>query len=213
MKAILFDFDGTLADTLPNIYHSFKSIFKTYDQSNFSSEEIMKMFGPPETEIIDLHLQHEDKESAKEDYYHEYEKNHSLYVKRNEEITEVLHTLKDNGVKLGVVTGKSKRSLGLSLKELGMENIFSVMITGNDVKNPKPDPEGIEMAIKKLNLKKTDAIYIGDSDSDIEAGNRAEITAYAAQWLPNFETAEYDHQPKERIRSVSEFKDIIQEAN
>lgn len=51
-KGIIFDFDGTIADTLPLCFYSFKEIFRKYNQRDLSSEEVLDMFGPSEVGII-----------------------------------------------------------------------------------------------------------------------------------------------------------------
>jgi pyrophosphatase PpaX len=69
-KGIIFDFDGTIADTLPLCFHSFKEIFSKYDQRDLSTEEIIDMFGPSEVGIIHQNLNNSDQiESAIQDYY------------------------------------------------------------------------------------------------------------------------------------------------
>ena len=62
MKAIIFDFDGTVADTLPTIYYSFQTIFKQFDDEELNDEDVKAMFGPSEVGIINHKLTYEDKE-------------------------------------------------------------------------------------------------------------------------------------------------------
>lgn len=72
MKAVIFDFDGTLANTLPICFKAFQHAFKEFDHKDLSSEEIKAMFGPSETGIIRQNLVHANKDAAIERYYEKY---------------------------------------------------------------------------------------------------------------------------------------------
>lgn len=209
MKAVILDFDGTLANTLPICYSAFKKVFREFDNRELSSEEIKAMFGPSETGIIRDNLLHENKEQAIEMYYETYTAFHEDLVERNQEIDDLLKYLKNMGVKLGIVTGKAKRSLDISLKALQMEDLFDVIITGDDVTDPKPHPEGIIKALSNLGLEKSEAIFVGDSDADIQAGAKAKIYTVGVQWLPDYQTSEFTIKPDSFFESVAEFLQFI----
>jgi pyrophosphatase PpaX len=209
IKAIIFDFDGTLANTLPICYYAFQNVFKKFDDKNLSSEEIRAMFGPSETGIIRENLLNINKEQAIELYYEKYAVHHNALVEPNNEINDLIRYLKGKGLKLGIVTGKAKRSLDISLKALQMENIFDVIITGDDVINPKPHPEGINKALSLLDVKNNEAMFIGDSDADIHAGVQANVLTVGVQWLPDYQTLEFSIEPHSSFNSVSEFIDFF----
>lgn len=208
MKAIIFDFDGTLANTLPICYYAFQHVFKEFDNRDLSSEEIKAMFGPSETGIIRENLKNMDKDQAIEMYYAKYSENHEKLVEHNHEINQLIRDLKDNGIKLGIVTGKARRSLDLSLKALQMESFFDVMITGDDVINPKPDPEGVLKALSFLGVENHEAMFVGDSDADIHAGVQANVLTIGVQWLPDYQSLEFTIEPDSIITSVRGFLDF-----
>lgn len=205
IKAIIFDFDGTLANTLPICYYAFQNIFERFDNKELSSEEIKAMFGPSETGIIKENLLNTNKERAIELYYEKYAEHHKALVDPNHEINDLITFLKEKGLKLGIVTGKAKRSLDISLRELQMENIFDVIITGDDVIKPKPHPEGIHKALSRLNVKNNEAMFIGDSDADIEAGIQAKVFTVGVQWLPDYQSAEFSIEPHSSFNRISDF--------
>ncbi|HJV17604.1 MAG TPA: HAD family hydrolase, partial [Bacillales bacterium] len=130
---------------------------------------------------------------------------------KNEEINNLLKRLKNDGYKLGIVTGKARRSLDLSLKRLEMTHFFDVIITGDDVESPKPHPEGINKALEQLNVSNNEAIFIGDSDADILAGKQANIHTIGVQWLPNYQTIEFSVQPDELYSNISDFNQFLAE--
>ncbi|WP_349407435.1 HAD family hydrolase [Pseudalkalibacillus sp. SCS-8] len=208
MKAAIFDFDGTLADTLPLCFHSFNRVFYHFDQKDFTSDEIKEMFGPPETDIIRNQLKSDDHEDAIEMYYEEYMSKHSDFVQFHEELHHLLTQLKREGIKLGIVTGKSRRSLKISMDELRMNEFFDITITGDEVENPKPHPEGVIQALRDLNIKKEDAVFLGDSDADIEAGKRAGLYTIGVKWLPNTQVTEFAVKPDHVMQDVNEFMNL-----
>ena len=187
MKAILFDFDGTLAHTLPVCFEAFQEVFRRFDERELTNEDIISMFGPSETGIIRENLKHTDSSSAIELYYTVYSETHDKLVPHSPEIIELLGDLRRKGYQLGIVTGKAQRSLDLSLEALKMTSYFDVVITGDDVTNAKPHPEGIQQAMKRLGVTNEDTIYLGDSDADILAGIDAGVRTVGVYWLPNYQ--------------------------
>ncbi|CEG26211.1 HAD family hydrolase [Bacillus sp. B-jedd] len=210
IKAILFDFDGTLADTLPVCFSSFEGVFKDFDNRDVTTEEIKSMFGPSETGIIRENLKNKNAEKAIERYYEIYQERHKDLVEGNDEMTALIKQLKNDGYKLGIVTGKARRSLDISLECLELTNYFDVMITGDDVDSPKPHPEGIFNAMDYINVGMNEAIFLGDSDADILAGKKAGVYTIGVQWLPNFQTEEFSVQPDAFFKSIEELNAFLQ---
>lgn len=209
MNAIVFDFDGTLANTLPICFYAFQSVFKEFDKRELSSDTIKEMFGPSETGIIRNNLLHPNKEEAIEYFYQNYLESHKSLVDVNPDILELLKSLKEADIKTGIFTGKAKRSLDISLKALNMEGLFDVIITGDDVIKPKPDPEGLLKALSLLQVENSEAIYIGDSDADILAGVQANVYTIGVQWLPEYQTSTFSEQPDVIIKSVKELQRLL----
>lgn len=209
MKAIIFDFDGTLANTLPICFYAFQRVFKEFDNKDLTSEEIKEMFGPSETGIIRNNLSNPNKEEAIEFFYEKYSELHRSLVENNPEILELLKSLKEIDIKLGIFTGKAKRSLDISLKALDMEGMFDVIITGDDVVNPKPDSEGLLKALSLLGVKNSEAIFVGDSDADIIAGVKADVYTIGVQWLPEYQTSIFTEEPNVILKSVEEFRSSL----
>lgn len=204
IKAIIFDFDGTLADTLPVCFLAFESVFEKFDNREVTSEEIKAMFGPSETGIIRDNLKNNNYDEAIELYYEIYRDRHENLVQNNEDINTLLKRLKTNGYKLGIVTGKARRSLDISLDCLGLDNFFDVIITGDDVEFPKPHPEGINKALDYLDVLPNEAVFLGDSDADIMAGKQANVLTIGVHWLPNYQTIDFNVQPDEVYSSINE---------
>jgi len=205
-KAILFDFDGTLADTLPVCFYSFQKIFSKFDNRVISNEEIIAMFGPSEVGIIQNNLQNKDRlNEAIEDYYYFYESEHSNLVRANQEVIDLLSRLQQEGILIGIVTGKARRSYEISVNQLFTRRMFNVSITGDDVVDPKPHPEGIIKAMNFLDCSPQETLFVGDSNADIEAGTRANVKTVGVNWLDNSHGSKFLIRPDYEFLRISDF--------
>jgi phosphoglycolate phosphatase/pyrophosphatase PpaX len=93
-----------------------------------------------------------------------------------------------------------------------MEDLFEVLVTGDDVIDPKPHPEGVFKALTLLNVQKEDAIFIGDSEADIVAGLQAGVVTIGVQWLEDYQTADFNTQPNQLFKEINDFKQFLQES-
>ncbi|WP_430787627.1 HAD family hydrolase [Virgibacillus flavescens] len=209
IKAVIFDFDGTLANTLPICFYAFQQVFKEFDNRELSSDEIKSMFGPSETGIIRENLLHPNIEQAIELYYTNYKEKHTELVEFNQHMDDLLRFIKAKGMKLGIVTGKARRSLDISVQALNMEGWFDVSITGDDVTHPKPHQEGVLKALSILGIENNKAMFIGDSEADILAGKRADVYTIGVNWLPAFQANEFTTIPDSSYSSIADFMNFL----
>ncbi|SDX67240.1 HAD family hydrolase [Paenibacillus sp. CF384] len=211
IQAVLFDFDGTLADTLPLSFNAFRSVFKQHDHREVTNDELVAMFGPTEEGIIDENFTNKAAVlQAIEDYYSFYEKGHDHNVPNEQELVDLLQHLKEQGVKIGVITGKSRRAFAISSEALQLQQFFDVTITGDDVDKPKPDPEGIHKALHILGVDSSNAIFVGDSNADILAGKAAGLRTYGVRWLSTYQSSVYDILPDGLFNSVAQFYKLLE---
>src|SRR5690554_3031831 len=104
---ILFDFDGTVADTLSVCFHAFQEVFNKYDNRTLSNQEIIAMFGPSEVGIIQQNLINKNHmNEAFNDYYLYYEREHQNLVSMNRDVHELISIIHKKGILTGIVTGK-----------------------------------------------------------------------------------------------------------
>ncbi|WP_028983089.1 HAD family hydrolase [Sporolactobacillus terrae] len=203
---VLFDFDGTLANTLPLTVHAMKKVFKRFDSRTVTTDEVIAMFGPPEEKMISMNLTNQaDVAEAVEFYFVIYEKQHDAYVEKNLEIFKLLHLLRDRNINIGLITGKARRSYLISEKKLGFGGKFDSIITGDDVSVAKPDPEGINRTLKKFDALPEESIYIGDANGDTLAGKAAGIHTAAVQWLEMAQSSEFPAKPEFYWTKVEQF--------
>jgi HAD superfamily hydrolase (TIGR01549 family) len=190
--AFIFDIDGTLTSTNQLIFDSFNFIAKKYLNKTFTDDEIISMFGPPENDIL-KRLCGENYESARKDYFTYYSKNHwkaELYSG----IKEILEHLKSKNYPIGIFTGKGRDASLITLKKLGVDHYFDLIVTGDDVENHKPSPEGILKFVNHFKLKPDRVLMIGDSASDVKASREAGIKIASVLW---------DSYGKEEVKTLS----------
>ncbi|MFZ0452238.1 MAG: HAD-IA family hydrolase [Ignavibacteriaceae bacterium] len=179
-EGIIFDIDGTLTSTFDLIFASFNYVMKKYLNKNYSNEEIINLFGPTEDQILD-ELCGDNSEKAKEDYYNFYSENHHM-AELYPGIKELLEYIKSKDVHLSIYTGKGRKAAAITLKKLEIYNYFDLIISGDEVKEHKPSPEGIELFTDKFNLQKKKVLMIGDAPSDIKAARSAGVEIASVLW-------------------------------
>jgi len=209
---ILFDFDGTLADTLPASFDAFRTVFKKYDGQDVTNEQLVAMFGPTEDEIITRNFTKlEAVSEAILEYYDLYEKAHGSMDEINS-IRELLMVLKEDGRHIAVVTGKSRKAFDISSEALQISSYFDYVVTGDDVEKPKPDPEGIFKTMKFVGASPEEVVFLGDSNADIVAGKAAGVLTYAVQWLSTYQSVEYEVKPDGIFKHVADFAALFKDS-
>ncbi|MFK7695367.1 HAD family hydrolase [Paenibacillus sp. HJGM_3] len=196
LTTLLFDFDGTIADTLPVCFHALRGVFLEYDGIHLDNEAIVALFGPTEPDIIRINLKRNaEAERAVERFYALYDTHHPELVPVSDSIASMLSDLKRQGYKLGIVTGKGSHSLAISLRHLGLSGLFDVEISGDDVTVPKPHPEGVLLAMSRLQSTPEETVFLGDSIADVRAGKAAGVPTIAVQWFDHVQTRAFEVEP------------------
>ncbi|MEM4461043.1 MAG: HAD family phosphatase, partial [Nanopusillaceae archaeon] len=155
IKGVFIDLDGTLINSLPVYAETYRILFEKLNIK--TDENFIKNNG-------------ESPEELAKKIYEKYLKNYGItyenFFKMRNEILEknidkikfnlgskeLLFFLKEKNYKIGIVTSSNRDFTEKVLKNLGLENFFDIIITSDDVKNTKPDPEPYILAVKKLNL-------------------------------------------------------------
>jgi len=176
----IFDIDGTLTSTNQLIFDSFNFIAKKYLDKTFTDEEIIAMFGPPENDII-TQLCGENYDEARKDYFAYYSKNHSM-AELYPGMKEILEYLKNKSYPLGIFTGKGREASLITLEKLDVDHYFDLIVTGDDVENHKPSPEGILKFVEHFGLRPERVLMIGDSVADVKASKEAGVKIASVLW-------------------------------
>ena len=208
-KTILFDYDGTLADTIPVIIKSISSTLGHFLDRTFTDDEIVSFFGPGEEQIVRSKLQDHTIDEAIPHFYDQYHKAHDN-VEMPTALLAMLHHLTEAGYQLGIVTGKGLQCEDISSKIFGLTPFFSVKVIAEDVSGPKPSPEGLLKAMKRLGATPENTMYVGDSQVDMEAAKAAGIQFAGAHWFDTYHGGDQvDFSPYPMFTDPEEFKNWV----
>jgi len=182
-ETLIFDLDGTLADTLPLIYEAFNDAFEPVTGKLLTPEEIRGLFGPPDNYVIRGVLGPKESPAGIDRYTQTYQRRHRELVQLYEGMADLLTDLRDQGVRLAVVTGKSRSTALMTLDLLGVRDRFEVIYAGDDVERQKPDPMALTLALRDLaHGDPATAAMIGDSAADVIAGKAVGVATIGVLW-------------------------------
>lgn len=175
VKAVLFDFDGTLADTLPFYIKAYDKALQAIGFQFSNKETVEKCFGKKEKIICDS-LGVPDKTEKFTDTYFQAVKELFTQAPLFPETLSTLTLLKDKKIKIIIITFAYRWYISQMLSQYNLEKLVDFTISTDDVINPKPHPEAIFKAAERLMIKPMDTIVVGDSKTDILMGNTAGST-------------------------------------
>ena len=172
VSAVLFDWDGTLADSFATTRHASLSVFGHFGirmnearyQATYRPDwhETYRQLGIPETRWDEAGT------IWREKYL---ERNHAVNL--FPDVLGTLRALADRELRLGVVTSADRLRLLEDLNRLALADRFEALVAFEDTRNKKPHPEGLLLALSRLGVEPRDALYVGDRPEDIAMGKRA----------------------------------------
>lgn len=210
VKALLFDFDGTLLNTNELIIQTFMHVLNERFPGQFSPKDCLKFIGPSLKQTFnDIAPGEEEALIAK---YRAWNiEHHDELVSQYPDVVSTLEQLKAQGIRLAIVSTKRNDTIDRGLSILGATHLFDVRIGTDDVHNVKPDPEPVLLALERLGINKDDAIMIGDNSHDIEAGHRAGVRAAGVAWAIKGEAYLQQFQPEYILHQMTDLLDIVKE--
>ncbi len=181
-RAVLFDMDGTLVDTWRLYVESYRKGLEAYYRRSVALEEIISLRPNSEIRMFRRAVGEADCRRILEVFYEHYERFHDeLFDGCYRGTGGMLDRLRAEGLRVGIVTGKSRRALEITLRRCDL-GPFDVMVADDDVVNLKPDPEGLASAAATLGIDPSECCYIGDSPNDKRAAHGAGMLFGAALW-------------------------------
>ncbi|MDW7660621.1 MAG: HAD-IA family hydrolase [Bacillota bacterium] len=181
INTIIFDFDGTIINTNELIEEGLNHFSFMHRGYRFTKEEILELTGKPlETQMAAV-----DKQLSKllvEQFKVWYSNYHNQKTSAFPGMIELLRFLRGLNLNLAIVTNNSRASLEMGLKHLGIEDLFHMTLSRDEVSATKPEPDGLIEVLNKFEVHPHEAIFIGDTDNDILAAKAAGVKSAMVAW-------------------------------
>jgi pyrophosphatase PpaX len=184
LRAVLFDLDGTLIDSVPLIVASMRHAFEGHANAPSEAEWVSMIGTPLDGMIRRWAADDADAERLKERYKEHQWAHHDAMVRPFPGVPALLRSLEARGLPMAVVTSKLEASARRSLVHLGLERHFRAVVGLEATRRHKPDPEPVLHALSLLGADPGGAAFVGDSPHDVRAGNAAGVATVAGLWGP-----------------------------
>jgi HAD superfamily hydrolase (TIGR01509 family) len=167
-RAIVFDLDGTLIDSLSLVLRAIAHALEPFGRRP-ADEIFAKLGGPPERFLVTLldDAQHVPVALQRMESFH---RENGHLIRPFEDVAQFLARLRAHGVKLAVWTGRDRESGTWLLRELALEGFFDTVVFGDDLPTHKPDPEGLREIMRRLGVQPDETLFVGDADVDVLGG-------------------------------------------
>ena len=195
--AVLFDLDGTLIDSIQLIVEAAEHAFRgRAGRAPTRAEWVAGIGTPLITQLREFATDEDDLARLIAGYRTYQQVHHDRLTRCFDGIVDVVAGLRSRGHPLGVVTSKMDAIARRSLEHVGLMPLMDVIIGADACTRHKPDPEPVHLALSTLGYAPREAVYVGDTVHDIEAGRAAGVRTIAVAWgactRQQLETAEPD---------------------
>lgn len=178
-EALLFDLDGTLVDGAAAIHDAFEHAVAARGLAPVPRHEVASMIGLPLRLMFRELCRVDDRESAElvRVYRARFEDAAPILVRATPGMRQALDAYPD--VPMAIVTTKAVEPARTVLRALGIEERFAAVVGVDTVRRPKPDPEGVRVALARLGVGALRAVFVGDTIMDVLAGKGASTRTMA----------------------------------
>jgi pyrophosphatase PpaX len=185
LRAILFDIDGTLIDTVSLIVEALDFAFRKHLNIAAPAEELRRTIGTP----LSAQMHYFDHRLSAAPDYDEMARDVVEYYEtgkhRETPIAEALSAVREcsrKGYLVGLVTSKNRHEMTMAGPRLRLDDSVHVTITSSDTAHPKPAPDPVLAAAEALGVSPDEALFVGDTTYDIESGAAAGARTAAVAW-------------------------------
>ena len=216
--AVLFDLDGTLIDSAPDIHAAVVELLATRALPALSLAQATAMIGNGVNKLVErafaasgTPLDEADLKQAISDMLPIYNRHLTGLTRLMPGVPDVLHQLRDSGVQLALVTNKPQAATDEVLAHFGLTELFGAVLGGDAVSRKKPDPEALYLAMDHLGTDASNTVMVGDSAADVQSARNAGVRAIAIR-------GGYTNVPAEQLGadltldSLAELFDALQNA-
>lgn len=212
-KAIIFDLDGTLLDTLDDLASAVNYALRKKDLPTRTREEVRSFVGNGILKLMERSAGADNISLAPEllqEFKGYYGAHCADETKPYDGVTELLKALKNQGFYTAVVSNKADFAVK-KLAEFYFKDLLDLAVGENEEKGikRKPDPASLLAVMKELGVKKSETVYIGDSEVDIQTAENAEVDCISVSWGFKDRAFLEENGAKCLVNSVEELRKIL----
>lgn len=182
-RAVLFDVDGTLIDTAELIADCLEHACRVHLGRTHPRETYYNLIGKPA--IVQMEILGGGKAPEMMDTAIEYYEDHADQETPFPGALDTLAQLSEQGIRLALVTSKTRLELDPTLRRVPLQKWARVIITADLTTRPKPYPDPVYLALQTLQIGADQSLFIGDSPYDLQSGRAAGVSTGAATWGPH----------------------------
>lgn len=211
IHSILFDFDGTVANTNGLVIGSWKHVYRVLKGIEQSEDEIKKTFGEPLGVSMEKAFPETPVDEAIAIYRSHQKDIFEEMIEPFPGMVDLIKGLKAKGYKVAITTSRMYNSTMVGLRKFGLDEVFDAIVTSNDTTKHKPDPEPVLITLDKLGAKPEEALMIGDSMFDIKCAHNAGVKAVLVGWAEAVTEEDLNgpDRPEYFIETAEELFDLI----
>ena len=195
---VVFDLDGTLVDSTQVLRASHDEAFESVGLERPSDEAILELIGLPLRHIMETLAPDQDPEVMSEAYSRAYVR----FAPECERLFDGMTELLSRPFRAAVATGKSQRGADRVVRQFGLEDRFEVVLGGDSVPRPKPNPDLLEAIMEATGTGPREIVMIGDTTFDLEMAQAAGTRAIGVSW---------GHHATERLMPLGPVVDTVDE--
>lgn len=218
-KLIIFDLDGTLIDSLPDLSSAINILLQEKGFQTFEAEEVKNWVGEGMSKLIERALQNAkapQEELTPKKLYENLKRYKEIYHKNPVENTyvypgviELLEALEKENKKLCIITNKASEFIEPILIKLELKKYFHAYLGGDSLPQKKPNPEPLDYLIKQFNCTREETLMIGDSKNDILAAQNAHVESIAIKGGYNYGEAVELYNPDMVVNNMVELQKLL----
>lgn len=187
IRGLLFDLDGTLLDTEPDFTEIVNAMLTHHGRTPVDGALVRKFVSSGAMSVVRQAFALADEDPLNQELLKDFLERYSLQIPQSravffDDVEYLLATLQAHGVPWGIMTNKARRFSEPLLTRFESFTSCATLVCPDDVGRGKPDPAGLLLACKQMELPPAEVLYVGDHPRDIEAAKNAGMPAAAIEW-------------------------------
>jgi pyrophosphatase PpaX len=211
-QLILFDLDGTIADTELVMVQTMLAFIDQYAPGRkVTLNDLIKTSGPPLVETFKEYFPNQDHVELAKEFAIKARTFYPKFTVAFPGIFTLLQACNKKGIHVGIVTSKMRVNALFTLEVIGLKEAFPFMVSLDEVSEPKPNPEGVQLALKHFHVSAKNTLFVGDTTFDYFAGTAAGTDTALVTWgLKKFSK---QIQPTMWIDHFDQLKELVDGTN